>query len=154
MDKLGTAIAIRQLTQVENPRKKISVALGRPRRVGTTQWVCRFQIRGLDDSSIKNAFGVDALQALLNAVEGSRVCLEKTRSNLRWIGGNTGIPRSVPIFFGKGFADQINSLIDHEVEKFAKLAKSGKRRRTEGPTHRELEKFERLAKKRRREKPE
>ena len=78
MDKLGTAIAIRQLTQVENSRKKISVALGRPRRVGTTEWVCRFQIRGLDDSSIKNAFGVDALQALLNAVEGSRVCLEKT----------------------------------------------------------------------------
>jgi hypothetical protein len=30
------------------------------------------------------------------------------------------------------------------------LAKSGKRRRKDGPSHRELEKFERLAKKRRR----
>ena len=126
---VGAVIASRRLTTAGRAGKPFVLTLGAPERVERHEWVCRFQIKGPGHRRVYRAFGVDALQALLNAVEGARVTLEKTVLQLPWLEeGDPGIPRSVPVFFGRKFAERINRLIDREVKSFVSKAEARHRR--------------------------
>jgi hypothetical protein len=61
------------------------------------------------------AHGADALQALINAIQGVRKALDDSSLALTWVGGEPGdhgVPRIVPMFFGRAFARDIEDEID------------------------------------------
>jgi len=67
-------------------------------------------------------YGVDQIQAILQAFEGVLTILRDSGMEWRWIHGEKGeigIPRFVPGGFGRGFASRLESIIDAETKKFA-----------------------------------
>ena len=123
---IRTIIAARELRSEPLANKRLTVILGKPRRSGK-DWVCQFQIKGLEDSEIRNAFGVDAIQALLGAFEGIRVALERSGEQHSWKGGkpgDPGFPRFVPTFYGLEFARKVSKTIDSHVVRFARAAEA------------------------------
>jgi hypothetical protein len=85
-------------------------------------------IEGIADSRVQKAGGVDALQALLMAIEGIRVALERTGRRFVWLDPKVGadIPRFVPTGYGRHFEERINRAIERETKRVweAKLKNS------------------------------
>lgn len=72
---------------------------------------------------MQRAGGVDALQALLLAVEGARIALEKAGSRFSWLDidpdkAGSGIPRYIPIHFGPQYEARINMAIERENKRY------------------------------------
>lgn len=123
--RLGTIVAVRELREIGSRQKVVTVRLGKPRKVRGGDWACPYQISGLGRAKVHYAYGVDALQALILAIEGIRTALEKTGRRLSWVGGepgDTGFPRFVPTFFGLDFSKRLNKFLDQEVRRFARRA--------------------------------
>jgi hypothetical protein len=121
---LANTIATRSL---RHERCKVTIALGKPKKAGQRDWVCPFQIEGIGDSTLHAAYGVDAFQALLQAIEGIRLAIVQSGERFTWAGGeegDPGLPRFVPTYFGLRFTESINGLIDKEVENFAREAEA------------------------------
>jgi len=113
--KLGTIIATRELRDAGSDRT-LEVQIGSPRRSGRV-WECPFRIKGL--GRVQVACGVDALQALLMAVEGIRVEIASSGKELSFLEeGDGGVPRYVPGWYGPTLSQRIGSLIDRELRKF------------------------------------
>lgn len=115
----------RRYSVVGDPGRIVIVSIGAPRLDPdpTGDWMCLFSV----DATQAVAHGVDALQALLNAIEGARVALDASglSPSLVWAGGEpglTGLPRTVPFFFGRAFAEKLERYIDQELEAFAARA--------------------------------
>ncbi|HEY8370691.1 MAG TPA: hypothetical protein VIM86_15400, partial [Thermodesulfobacteriota bacterium] len=112
----------------------VVVELGRSRKANGAEWTCPYRIRGLGLRGIRYAKGLDAIQALLMALDGIRAAPESSGRPLVWAGGDpgesvdTGFPRFVPTFFGAEFSRRMGRLIDREVEKRARELE-GKHRR-------------------------
>lgn len=124
--KIGRVIARRVLTEVNAPDREITLSIGTPRRVDRDEWQCAILIEGLKDSAIADsAHGTDSLAALLLAVEGVRWHLKESGLRFAWGGESdlwdTGIPRQVPIGFGRQFEERIERAIDREAEKARKF---------------------------------
>jgi hypothetical protein len=59
------------------------------------------------------------------AIEGVRNTLEKSGRQLTWVGGeegDIGVPMTVPMAFGLGFANRLSRMIVREVERFGPKA--------------------------------
>jgi hypothetical protein len=120
--QLGRPIAERVLTCGKRKRTLI-VRLGMPRKVPRSDWACPYQIVGLRDSRVEDAYGVDSVQALIMALESIRRRLERSRVSCTWMGGeegDAGFARMVPGFFGFAFSTRINRLIDRELDRFGR----------------------------------
>jgi hypothetical protein len=125
--ELGPPIAERALVRAGR-KGQLTVRLGAPKKAQDVDWVCPYQILGLRDSKVGAAYGVDALQALMMALEKIRVRLEKAGSGYTWLGGDAGFPRLVPSYFGAAFATRINQQIDRELARFGKALKPKRKR--------------------------
>lgn len=128
--RLAPVVAVRRL-RVRGSRRTVLVRLGKPRRAGR-DWRAPFQIRGAGSSEILYGYGVDAMQALSNALEGIRVTLAKSGKHLTWVGGqrgDTGFPRVVPDIGSPQLRQRIEQLIDREVERFVRMLERKHRRR-------------------------
>jgi len=69
MTSIGTAIASREFT-LENGNKVIAI-IGMPQRMPDSEdYYCPFQIQGLGGGEVKDAPGVDSVQALIMAGSG------------------------------------------------------------------------------------
>jgi hypothetical protein len=118
-------IATRKLRDIAPDGKTVIVRIGKPRKVSDAEWECAFHISNIGMNEIQFGHGMDGVQALIQAIEGSRVFLEKSGKRFLWEGGEegeTGIPRYVPMFYGKGFAEHLHKMIDSEMTRFAKTA--------------------------------
>ncbi len=115
--KLGQVIARRTLTEYTGDMvRTVAVSIGAPRPYPKGDWVCPFLIEGREKSGVEASFGVDALQALLLAVEGLRIRLDQTGSRFEWLGpSGPWIPRLVPTGQGKRFEQRVNQFIDRET---------------------------------------
>lgn len=115
--KLGQVIARRILTEYTGDLiRKVAVSIGAPRPHPKGDWVCPFLIEGREESQVEGSFGVDALQALLLAVEGIRVTLDRTGSRFEWLDpSGAWIPRLVPTGQGKRFENRVNEFIERET---------------------------------------
>lgn len=83
--------------------------------------------------SPRYAFGVDAIQALIMALEGIRHDLSVANPACRWIGGEKGdfgFPRHVTTAFGFAIARRIDRLIDRELLQYSKILARRAQRRT------------------------
>jgi len=134
--KLGQIVAERVLTVEFKRRKSVIVRIGMPRKATSQDWMCPFQISGIEGSRVYPAYGVDAVQALQLAFEAVRLQLMRYRVRATWVGGekgDPGFPQMVPIGFGRAFAIQIGRLIAREEKAYVRevLEKRGKARRGE-----------------------
>jgi hypothetical protein len=122
---LDDPIADRQLSVVGEPDKIVRVTIGRPHPDPRGDWICPVHVQGLGDAQQQAGFGVDAVQALLNAFEAVRYMLDESGLALTWVGGESGdpgFPKLVPSLFGLAFARKLEAQIAHEVEGFAAAA--------------------------------
>jgi hypothetical protein len=123
----GSVIATRRLKGANG--REVVVRLMAPVREADSTWVCAFEIRGLGRSPLNAGYGVDAFQALLNALEAIRVRLQQTGRALSWVSqGDPGFPRHVPYAFGPAFARRVGRLVDREVRRFVRDVTHRKRK--------------------------
>ena len=118
-------VATRKLREIAPAGKTVVVRIGKPRKVSDAEWECAFHISNIGMNETQFGHGMDGVQALIQAIEGSRVFLEKSGKRFLWEGGEegeTGIPRYVPMFYGKDFTEHLHKLIDSEMTRFAKAA--------------------------------
>ena len=107
--------------RVEGVEQEVVVCLGKPEQRSEREFVCPFQVTGIGNSELQYAHGVDSFQALILALEGIRVTLEKGGQSCTWIGeeGDHGFPRYVPSFFGLEFSNRLGQIIESEIASFA-----------------------------------
>ncbi len=139
--RIANPVAERQLSVVGAPDRTVVVTIGKPRPDPDGDWVCAFRIDGIEDSRRHLAYGVDSIQALLIAIERARIMLDASGLDFIWQGGepgDTGIPRTVPSFYGLAFARKIERHIEREVEQFGRSdeARSNRARKDKARTGR------------------
>jgi hypothetical protein len=92
--ELGQVIAERRLeaTSTTGRRREVVARIGTPRPDPEPpgDWLCPYQVTGLDDDAVTYAHGVDSLQALALCIRGTSIALE-TRARradvqLTWLG--------------------------------------------------------------------
>lgn len=97
---------------------KIEVSLGFPEQLTGGDWRCRYLVKGTGRGQPGEVGGVDALQALTNALEAIATALRESGKKLTWLGGDTGLRRQVPSFLGASFAEHIERVIEEEIAEF------------------------------------
>jgi len=114
---LGRVIARRILGEQGFPKRKIVVSIGLPRPHPRHDWECPFLLEGVGNSKVQCGYGVDAMQALIIALQGIRFTLKKTGRDLFWLDPKTGagFPILVHTSFGKEFEDRIGLAIERET---------------------------------------
>jgi len=127
---IASPIAQRVLATAENPNRSIIVSIGQPEldSDSTGDWLCRFQIEGIEDAGPHVVHGADSLQALLLAVEDVRRKLDDSGLLLVWQNNepsNFCIPRMVPYLFGGTFARDIEQYIDERIQTFGEALAQG-----------------------------
>jgi hypothetical protein len=89
---------------------KVTIRIRRPVKSGE-DYDCEYEIRGLGEVDLQPAHGVDALQALLLAIQGLRDHLRPYRGRLSWLGvEDDGLPRSMVI------RDELNEQLCDVIE--------------------------------------
>jgi len=125
--KIDRVVARRVITAVDEPKKRIRLSLGTPRRVARNEWQCPILIDGLEKAPIADlAPGADSLQALILGVRCIRWHLKRSGRRFAWLGdselaGIGGIPYEVPTGFGKEFDLRIERAIEREVRNARKF---------------------------------
>jgi len=125
--EIGQIIASRELTDAKDPKRRIIVSLGLPRRVRLGQWQCPVRIDGLNPKPISRLVsGVDSLQALLLAFQYLRLTLKDSHRRLAC--ADEGIPRSagdiplqVSTSLGEEFEERIEQLIEREAPRLLEI---------------------------------
>ncbi len=113
-------IGTRQLVDETNQLDSVTVRLGRPEKVADENWRCLLELDGLTADMRRSVHGVDAIQALQNALEAVATAIRESGRVLTWYGGepgDAGFRRAVPTYLGPQFASDIEALIEREVLK-------------------------------------
>jgi hypothetical protein len=129
MRKKMVTTAIRQIQEVGKNSSNITIYLGVPSKVKANEWKCPFLLDGFEKPRIQFGRGVDGLQALLVAIEGIRVTLERSGKHFSWLGGedgDLGLPQFIPTVFGAEFSNKMGQLVEKEMSKFVLKARSKK----------------------------
>jgi hypothetical protein len=126
--RVANPIAVRTLSVEGEPGREIRITIGKPRpEPDPSVWRCSFLVEGIARARRRVAYGVDALQAMQNAVEGARRALHASGVVCTWHGGlpgEIGLPRAIPSYEGSGLAEKIERYIERELKKFLRRAKA------------------------------
>ena len=119
----GRVIASRVLTRIGGSFREIVVSFEEPQQHPRGHWECRFLIKGFGRPQIRKVSGEDSLQALLLAVEGARVTLDKNGGRFTWLEtdpdkAGPGIPRYIPTHQGPRFEARVNVAIERESKRY------------------------------------
>lgn len=129
---LGTVIAERTLTVVGQGDSSARIRIGKPRKDRTTgDYFCPYTLEGIGDSKVREAWGMDSMQALQNALQAIRLDLTPHTNTLSWAGGQDGwlgFPKVIPDLFGPAFTLRLEKLVDRETDRFARSLESPHRR--------------------------
>ncbi|HZI03274.1 MAG TPA: hypothetical protein VEZ71_04595, partial [Archangium sp.] len=129
---LGTVIAERTLTIVGQEDSSARIRIGKPRKDRATgDYFCPYTLEGLGDRTIREAWGMDSIQALQNALQAIRLELAPHTNTLSWTGGQDGwlgFPKVIPDLFGPAFSLRLEKLVDQETDRFARSLESTHRR--------------------------
>lgn len=125
---LGTVIAERTLTVGGQRGSSARIRIGKPRKDRATgDYFCPYTLEGLGDRKVHEAWGVDSIQALQNALQAIRLELTPHASTLSWAGGEDGwlgFPKMIPDLFGPTFSLRLEKLVDRETDRFARALES------------------------------
>jgi len=113
-------ILCERVLQYEDEGECVQVYLYIPEQVAAEEWKCAFEISGGPfGSRMEKAYGIDAMDALYNALEGIRAVLaEGPSEGLTWHNGTIpghGFRRLVPAFLGPELEKTVGSLIDNLI---------------------------------------
>lgn len=129
---LGTVIAERTLTVAGQGDSSARIRIGKPRKDRATgDYFCPYALEGLGDQKASEAWGMDSMQALQNALQSIRLELTPHARNLSWAGGQEGwlgFPKVIPDLFGPMFTLRLEKLVDRETDRFARSLESAHRR--------------------------
>jgi hypothetical protein len=96
-------------------------------------WACDYHVTGVGMRRPRQAFGVDAFQALILAIESIRRTLDRTDIEFQWVTqvpGDTGFPRYLDSGYGLKLRRRLERLVDKEIRRYgAALARKVKRAR-------------------------
>jgi hypothetical protein len=128
-------LATRVLEDAADPAVTIEVFLGYPEKLeNEPHWRCAFRVNGINGGKIAYAPGTDALQALMNALEGMATVLRESGRAITWMGIDHLIRRHVPGVLGSEFANEIEAFIDAKLEAYGREKRRAlaKRRKARG----------------------
>jgi hypothetical protein len=124
--EIDNAICRRSFSVADDPGRVIVAAVGLPTPDPAGDWRCAFHIDGVADGGPFEAHGMDALQAVLLAIEGTRKVLDDSKLTLSWVGGesdDTGIHHMVPLFLPATIRRAIERTIEQQAHAFARRAR-------------------------------
>jgi hypothetical protein len=134
---LGPIIAERILTVVGS-KARVHVRLGKPKKDRISgDYTCPFIIEGLGDSTVQQAFGIDAMQALQLAMQAIRKALHPYAKRLSWVGsppGGLGFPMMIPEVFGVKFSQRLEGIVQRETDRLGRSLERASRNATGGLT--------------------
>ncbi|KFA90807.1 DUF6968 family protein [Archangium violaceum] len=129
---LGTVIAERTLTVGGQKDSSVWIRIGKPRKDrSTNNYFCPYSFEGLDDRKVREAWGMDSIQALQNALQSIRLELTPHADALSWEGGQNGwlgFPKLIPDSFGPTFTLRLEKMVERETDRFARALESTHRR--------------------------
>jgi len=121
---LGTVMAERSLTLVGQGDSLARIRVGKPRKDRATgDYFCPFILVGVGEEKVRQAWGIDSMQALQNALQAIRIELAPHADNLRWEGGQEGwlgFSQTIPDLFGPKFTRHLEELVERETDRFAR----------------------------------
>ncbi|WP_257457767.1 DUF6968 family protein [Archangium lipolyticum] len=121
---LGTVIAERSLTIVGQGDSLARIRVGKPRKDrATNDYFCPFILLGVGEQKVRQAWGIDSMQALQNALQAIRIELASHADDLRWEGGQDGwlgFSQTLPDLFGPKFTRRLERLVGRETDRFAR----------------------------------
>ena len=119
----GAILGERTLVPADGGRGKLVVSLGMPRPTpGYDDWGCPFRLKGLGVNQVEYAYGIDALQALTNALAGIRYRLDRLERPVTLDGclpPETGFSRFIPIGLGP-FSRKLERMVDLETARWGR----------------------------------
>lgn len=128
--KLHPVIATRALTRAGYD-EAVALAIEAPAR-RRRDWACAFTITGADINVRKTAYGLDALQALLNALELARQTSQTVAPGLSWHEiPLCGLPRSIPLHLDEGTIRRIEALVERATDSAVRRGEAAARKRIE-----------------------
>lgn len=113
-EHLGKVLARRRLREVGGARRWLTIHLGNPRYAGRNQWLCPFHFSAVVRPAADQAYGRDAFQALILALEGIRHALDRTRLRFTWNDrgiGETGFHLLVPTYLHGRFTRRFERVL-------------------------------------------
>ena len=116
----GPMIGQRKLRTPRTAPKTVTVSLGQPRLPkGKTDWECPFRISGGGIRGNESGYGVDAIQALQNALGSIRSVLDQSSQSFEWLGLplDVAFPRSIPSYGDERLTKRLEKLMDRELER-------------------------------------
>ena len=126
-DVLGEVVCTRRLVAKPPAEgRAVLVRIGKPRRQRRS-WICPFHISGIGLDEPALAYGEDAVQALIMALQGIRATLLKTDSQFTWLGGeegDAGFPMLINGGMDLSFTRQLEALVEAKKENYWKKAAS------------------------------
>src|SRR4051812_35393298 len=120
--RVANPIAVRRFAVVGEPGREVVLTLGKPRR-SPGGWACSFLIEGIPKERRRRGRGVDAVQALQDAMIYARRELDASGLPLTWLDegepGDLGLPLFAPIGYGVYFQHRIERYIERQVREMA-----------------------------------
>lgn len=113
-------IATRTL-KVEGRKRPAVVTFHAPRQTGDEEWACAWRVTGMRKA--RDAYGVDAVQALSLALQAVRQHLDDSSLRYTWLGldsGNHGIEQTIFTCYGMDFARRMARMIERETTRYVR----------------------------------
>jgi hypothetical protein len=103
-------------------REKILLEIGTPHQASwKTDYYCPIRLVSKQQTKVRRAFGVDAIQALMLALAMTKAVLETTSSKIRWSAGDgpgdVGIYKQILSGLGSDFDRELERRIDKAILK-------------------------------------
>lgn len=140
--RIANPIAVRRYTVAGEPGHEVVLTIGKPRRSSRPDgdWMCSVLIEGVPKERRLRAHGVDAVQALQDAMACARHALDASGLTVVWLDnepGDMGLPLSIPGCWGLEFERRLERYMNEEVQRMNDTAtafmESQKRRRQRSP---------------------
>jgi hypothetical protein len=126
--RIANPIAVRRYGVAGEPGREVVLTIGKPRPdpKRPERWACTVLLEGLPDERRRRGRGVDAVQALQDAMMYARHELDRCAIPLTWLEGEAddfGLPHAVPSYPGSGIRQKVEHYIDQQLKKSIRKAK-------------------------------
>ena len=122
--RVANPIAVRRFGVAGEPGREVVLTIGKPRPdpLPGGNWMCSVLIEGIPKERRRRLYGVDAVQALQEAMAYARRKLDASGLPVTWLDGEPGavdLPLSVPTGWGLAFQRRLERYVKRAETNFA-----------------------------------